>query len=85
MYEIRDDRENVIDSRPTFEEAEQRLDEIARQATEQATANAEGTAGMTLSWTIVNADTGELAATFTMTPDTTMPYHSAILDDRDDA
>ncbi|MGI5155843.1 hypothetical protein [Microbispora sp. CA-102843] len=85
MYEIRDDRQNLIDRRPTFEEAEQRLDEIARQATEQAAANAEGTAGMTLAWTIVDAGTGEVAATFSMTPDTTMPYHSAILDEGDEA
>jgi len=85
MYEIRDDRGNTLDSRPTLREAELRLDAIARQATEQAAANAEGTAGMTLAWTIVDADTGELAATFTMTPDPAMPYRSIILDEGDEA
>ncbi|MGW5259710.1 hypothetical protein ACWEQG_01965 [Microbispora sp. NPDC004025] len=85
MYEIRDDRHNVIDSRPTFREAELRLDEIAREATEQAAANAEGTVGMTLSWTIVDTSTDEVAATFSMTPDPAMPYRSVILEEGDEA
>lgn len=78
MYEIRDERGNALDSRPMFDEAEQCLDEICRQAAAQAAANGEGTSGMTLSWTIVNTDTGELASTMTMTPDVTGNYESII-------
>lgn len=74
MYEIRDERGNVLDERPTFEAAEERLEEICAAATEQAAANAEGVDEMTLRWTIVDTNTGQEAGWMALTPDVTRPY-----------
>lgn len=84
MFEIRDERGNTLDSRPTFEAAEQRLDELCAEATRQAAANGEGTAGMTLAWTIVDTSTGEMAATMSMSPGVE-PYRSVIAGEEDQA
>ncbi|WP_326829666.1 hypothetical protein OIE13_05890 [Streptosporangium sp. NBC_01810] len=73
MFQIRDERGNVLDERPTFEAAEERLEEICRQATEQAAANAEGVNEMTLRWTIVDT-AGREVGWMSLTPDTTRPY-----------
>jgi hypothetical protein len=69
MYEIRDDRGHTVDTRPTFGEAEARLEEICAQATKQAAASGEGTRGMTLRWTIVDTTTGEVAGVMSLSPD----------------
>lgn len=74
MFEIRDERGNVLDQRPTFETAEERLEEICAASTEQATTNAEGTTGMTLRWTIVDTGTGQDVGWMSLTPDETRPY-----------
>lgn len=75
MYEIRDEHGNVLDARPTFPQAEQRLEEICADATRQATAGGEGTRGMTLRWTIVNTDTGQVEGLMSLSPDDTgHPY-----------
>ncbi|MFI6819250.1 hypothetical protein ACIBG7_43165 [Nonomuraea sp. NPDC050328] len=69
MFEIRDERENVLDTRPTFAEAELRLEEICAEATEQAAASGEGTKDMTLSWTIYDTEAGALAGYMLLSPD----------------
>lgn len=69
MFEIRDERGNVLDSRPTFDAAEARLEEICAQATEQAAASGEGTRDMTLRWTIHDTDTNQIAGWMVLTPD----------------
>lgn len=84
MYEIRDERDNTLDSRPTFEAAEQRLDELCGEATQQTAANGEGTEDMTLAWTIVDSNTGQVAATMRMSPGSG-PYRSVIADEEDQA
>lgn len=75
MYEIKDQRGNVLASCGTFVAAEQRLDEICRQTAEHAADNDDWTP---FSWTIVDTDTGELVATMTMVPDGTGHYQSII-------
>ncbi|PZG20623.1 hypothetical protein [Nonomuraea aridisoli] len=69
MYEIRDERGNVLDTRETFDAAEQRVEALCAEATKQAAASGEGTRGMTLRWTVVDADSGEVAAVMSMSPD----------------
>ncbi|MGP3917659.1 hypothetical protein [Nonomuraea sp. 10N515B] len=75
MYDIRDELGNVIDSRPTFDEAEQRIEEICAQATEQAAASGEGTRGMNLRWTIYDTRAGEVVGFMVLSPDDSgQPY-----------
>lgn len=69
MFEIRDERDRVLDERPTFEEAELRLEEMCAEATEQAAANGEGTAGMMLRWSIYDSDAGAVAGYMLLSPD----------------
>ncbi|MGI5286618.1 hypothetical protein ACQEVF_25220 [Nonomuraea polychroma] len=75
MYEIRDERGNVLDTRPTFDAAETRLEELCADATRQAAASGEGTRGMTLRWTIYDTDADQVAAWMVLTPDDSgQPY-----------
>lgn len=69
MYEIRDERGNVLDTRPTFDAAETRIEELCAQATAQAAASGEGTKGMTLRWTIHDTTTNTPVAHMLLTPD----------------
>jgi hypothetical protein len=69
MLEIRDERGNVLDSRPTFEAAEARLEELCAEATAQAAASGEGTREMTLRWTLYDTDADMVAGYMLLSPD----------------
>ncbi|MDH2425763.1 hypothetical protein [Sphaerisporangium sp. TRM90804] len=73
MYEIRDDLNNVLASRPTVAEAEAAVDDLCRQAHAQAAATSEGTTELWLHLRVVDEHGAEVMFR-DYNPNPTEPY-----------
>ncbi|MBB2909307.1 hypothetical protein FHS43_000553 [Streptosporangium becharense] len=82
MFEIRDDLGHRLGQVPTFERAEELLEDLCRAAHAQAVAHGEGTSDLWHRFTVTDTTTGEQVAFRSYNPDPDRPYEPLNQEDR---